>query len=159
MGGRRYTQEDRDRALGALMGSATLEDGEWKPEFQPTAKAIGVPRDTLRRWWRTRDRADDAQLRASRARAREEAQVEGAVVCLADRVRWLQAKADALANQEWELDADRAARALLTLAEVNERLGRTIAPDVQAPTVGPDVQAYRRWARQMGLVADEEGES
>ena len=74
----RYTQQDKDRALGALMASALLEDGEWVPNFNGVAASLEMPRTTLRRWWSGRDRSGDGQLRSGVARARSAIIEDGA---------------------------------------------------------------------------------
>lgn len=68
----RYSPEDRIRALEALRASAEVVDGVLTPRFRAVAKAEGMPHhDTLRKWWRERDREDDATILVTVQRARE----------------------------------------------------------------------------------------
>lgn len=73
-----YSQETRDRCLGALMASAVLVDGEWRPCFAAVGKEEGISHQTMRRWWRERDHERDVALRGASTRARETVEAEGA---------------------------------------------------------------------------------
>lgn len=77
-GRRKYTEEDKDKALGFLMASAVLEDGEWIPAFRSVAGTSGISKTTLIRWWSGRDRSRDGTLRSGVTRAREALIEEGA---------------------------------------------------------------------------------
>lgn len=74
----RYTQDDRDKALGALMASATLVGVEWVPNFRAVARVLKVSARTLERWWESRDQKADAALRRAVTREREALVEEGA---------------------------------------------------------------------------------
>ncbi len=74
-----YSQAVKDRCLAALMASAVeAPDGSREPQFRAVARAVDVPRSTLQRWWKSRNRDDDGPLRDSSTRARAEVREEGA---------------------------------------------------------------------------------
>ena len=73
-----YSQETRDRCLGALMASAVLVDGEWRPCFRDVARGEDIHHVTLRRWWLARDIREDAPLRTASTRGRNKVRNEGA---------------------------------------------------------------------------------
>lgn len=63
MGRKKYSQDDKDHAMGALMASAVLVDGEWVPDCSATERSTGISNTTLKRWWDARDRGNDGRLR------------------------------------------------------------------------------------------------
>jgi hypothetical protein len=80
MGAPRYSQQDKDRALQALMASAVEQGGEWVPNFRRLTKEPDMPSfGTLRRWWAARDVTQDGSLRLPLQRAREQVAHEGAL--------------------------------------------------------------------------------
>lgn len=135
MAGRRYTQEEKDHALGALMASAVLTDGEWVANVRAVESSLGVPRTTLKRWWDGRDKSRDGPLRASVTRAADELQADGAK----DWLRTQYAKAaDILAMV---LDRER-----YDAQTVEDASGRVV---VVQPATGPD-----RAAKAMQITVD-----
>lgn len=85
MAGRHHSQEDRDRALGALMASAVLRGDVWQPNYKQTARLMASSGDplvvgeaTLRRWWGQRNMARDDALRRSVTTARDTLNEQGA---------------------------------------------------------------------------------
>lgn len=63
MGRKRYNQDAKDHAMGALMASAVYDDGDWKADLSGVAAKTGISISTLHRWWGERDRREDSRLR------------------------------------------------------------------------------------------------
>jgi len=92
MAGRvKYTQEQRDTALAALMASAVEGDGGvWKPQFRVVGRQQKLGDRTLRRWWKERDVSQDDALRRANTRARSEVRKDGAKDWLESQVSRVQ---------------------------------------------------------------------
>ena len=173
---RRYTQEQRDEALGALMASATLDEGVWQPQYRPVESVTNISRTTLMRFWRERDVTQDVTLRASVARGRDECNDAGASDWMTDQYKLVKCKVNGLLSRKWtrafvvsdgaggtevateDLEADKAARAIhLTiesLGKLNTALGKTEPKSADTD----DTRAQRLAARvkAAGLVGDDD---
>lgn len=78
MPGPRYTQDHRDKALGALWASSVEAAGLRVPNFRAVERQTGISARTLERWWESRDKAGDAELCRAVTRAREAVAQDGA---------------------------------------------------------------------------------
>jgi len=123
----RYPQEFRDRALGMLMASATEHDGEWKAQFGPTSRELGVSKSTLFRWWRDREMKQDDTLRNATTRARETVRDEGAETWLQSVYRRSRDISDRLLG---ELDSGAAVVVDSDGEPVTDRHGNPIVVDI-----------------------------
>ena len=124
MNGRRHSAEKRAEAMGALMASAVLQDGELVPNYAQVSPTVGVSRKVLRKWWTTRDKTKDAHLRPAVRRAREIAVQRGALATVEDLRRVLELDIHHLSQaSNWEdVQVHQAARALESIARSHERL-------------------------------------
>ncbi len=160
MSGLRSNQERRDRALGALAASAVEVGGELVPNFLATSRTLGVSRPTLQKWWKARDRAKDAQLRASVTRAREEVAQEGAEAFLGELSQGIRRIAQYLIDAKHYGDGgvrvDHAAKTLAILLDSEERLRAVLTGSGRGSTsTDPMAEAREalrrtRLLRQMG---------
>ncbi len=160
MSGDRSNQERRDRALGALAASAVEVDGELVPNFLATSRSLGVPRQSLQKWWKARDKNKDAQLRASVTRAREQVAQEGAEVFLRDLSEGIRRIAmymiDSKHYGEGGVRVDHAAKTLAILLASEERLRSVLTGTAQASahrdplTEAREALARTRLLRQLG---------
>jgi transposase-like protein len=112
MGAPPYTEDQKQAALGALMASAVLVQGEWVPNFDAVAREVGISHQTLRRWWRERDVAGDVGLRGAVSRGAAAVQQEGAADWYRAKLEGGRALVDHLLAPETYkgLDGDKAAR-------------------------------------------------
>lgn len=131
MGGRRYTQAERDEAMGALVTSAVFEGDTITPNLSSASKAIGVPISTLKSWWDSRDKRNDRKLLQARAEAAKAERIKGGEKWLSSFRTTLTGRAKQLSNDDpaWKRGSlsDRA-RALLLLDDYGGRYERALHP-------------------------------
>lgn len=172
MAGRaKYTQEQRDAALAALMASAVEQPGGgWAPMFRDVMRSMSIPKSTLQRWWKGRDVGQDGPLRASCTRARSEVRQEGAE-------DWIRSQVDRVKAVVWyitdpihyktELEVvpfsdgqllqvqgtrpDHAARAMKLTVEVLKDMDGLLSDDNGAATPERRMSRLRQAATQVGL--------
>tara|TARA_R100001086_G_scaffold213972_1_gene129968 strand:- start:59 stop:544 length:486 start_codon:yes stop_codon:yes gene_type:complete len=124
MNGRRHSAEKRAEAMGALMASAVLQDGELVPNYAQVSPSVGVSRKVLRKWWTGRDKTKDAHLRPPVTRAREVARQRGAQASVDQLLYAAELAISHLSQPEtWrDVPVHQAARALESIARSHERI-------------------------------------
>jgi hypothetical protein len=83
---KRYKATTKADALSRMWVTAVREESEWVPNFQSVERNMSTDehvespnRNTLRRWWKARDRSQDEQNRAVQTQHRSQVAERGAV--------------------------------------------------------------------------------
>ncbi len=165
-----WPAEKVSAAMGTLYASSAMVAEELHPNFYAVSKLTGVPRETLQRWWKARDPAEDAQKRAAMGQrlaiAAEKGADEWGARIIAD-LHTVRARMSELVNDEtrWRgIESGEAARALKTVAEGLLTVANGLktmrdlmtnspsaAPADTPPTTAQKEAAVRRQAAELGL--------
>ena len=155
MAGRsRYSQQDKDRALAALMASAAQRgDGTLMPQFRPVGRSLGIGQKSLRRWWGERDRTLDAALCRAKTHARIASRANGAETWIEDCVGRIKEGVSWVVAEERRTDdarPDQIARALKDIVFVVKQVDDLTKTDTTASPEGR-MDSLRKAAAQVGL--------